>query len=77
MRESQPLLSQQNLQHKNTNAKGKERVNGGTREEGDEKTNGLNRNGLKASAGPNGTKAKEGRRGSIRKKWNAYRKKAE
>lgn len=82
MRESQQLLlSQQNLnseQQRNVNIdrKDKEKVKGGTRE-GAGDLNGITGTAAGATAlngGSNGTKSKKGGR-SIRKKWNAYRKK--
>jgi len=78
MRESQPLLSQQNFnseQQRNVNMerKDKERVKDGVREEGG-KRNGFAGNMASAlNGGSNGTKSKKGGRG-IRQKWNAYRK---
>ncbi|KAF8458456.1 hypothetical protein BGX38DRAFT_1138905 [Terfezia claveryi] len=85
MRESQ-LMSQQNLnfeQHMGGSAKGKEKekeeekVRGGPREEENKKKNGVTGNGVSASNGAGWVKVKESRRGSIKKKWNAYRKKGD
>jgi len=75
-------MSQQNLnfeQHMGGNAKGKgkEKVRGGPREEEIKQKNGVNGNGVSVSNGTSGGKAKESRRGSIKKKWNAYRKKGD
>lgn len=69
-----------------------EKVRGGPREEENKPKNGVNGNGVNgngvngndvngngvgASSGPSGVKVKESRRGSIKKKWNAYRKKGD
>lgn len=80
-------------QHMGGSAKGKEKekVRGGPREEENKTKNGangsgvsasegaskVNGNGVSASNGAGGAKVKESRRGSIKKKWNAYRKKGD
>ena len=73
-------MSQQNLnfeQNMGGSAKGKEKekIRGEPREEEIKTKNGVNGNGVSASNGAGGVKVKESRRGSIKKKWNAYRKK--
>lgn len=82
MMESQQLLSQQNFnseQQRNVNIGRKDKdFNGGAREEGGN-WNGFTGTATIAAAldgGSNGTKSKKGGR-SIRKKWNAYRKKGD
>ncbi|KAF8419554.1 hypothetical protein EV426DRAFT_615082 [Tirmania nivea] len=79
-------------QHMGGSAKNKEKekVRGGPREEEMKTKNGVNGNGVSASNGVSGNgvsalalngasgmKVKESRRGSIKKKWNAYRKKGD
>lgn len=85
MRESQQLLSQQNFnseQQKSVGGKGKEKEKAKSEPEVEiGAKNGLDGHGVRGTNGASndasGAKVKEGRRGSIKKKWAAYRKKAD